>query len=296
MTLLDNLLIHPKTKKQAMIFLRSPANSLLILGGSGSGKLSLAKSLASELLGLHSPEQLSAYPYFFHAKKPADKQEISIDTIREIIRFMHLKTPGSGAVRRIVLIENAHYLSVEAQNALLKVLEEPNEDTVFLLTAPFQLSLLPTIVSRCQHIWTYPVTIQQSADYFGSRFSSNRLQTAWQLSQGSSALLEALLSDDKKHRLKQTVEQAKELLKQPRYSRLLTLDKLARNRDDFRLFLEALAKVLAALHHSALAKKSTEQANKILHDRKLVHASSDALDVNGNARLIALKLLLNLSI
>lgn len=51
---------------------------------------------------------------------------------------------------RIVVIENASVMTHEAQNALLKTLEEPPEEAILLLGAPSEANLLPTILSRCE--------------------------------------------------------------------------------------------------------------------------------------------------
>ena len=294
MNSLNNLLLHPKTKKQTSYYLRKPVSPLLILGERGSGKLGLAYSLAAAVLGLESSQKLASYPYFLHAKKPDGKQDISIDTIREINRIMSLKTPGGSAIRRVVLVEDAQNLSTEAQNAFLKLLEEPNDDTLFVLTAPSELSLLPTIVSRCQHIWVHGVSLSQADKFYGGRFSSKKMESAWRLSQGNSKLLDNLLKDEDSHPLKDAIAQVKDFLRQTKYERLLTLDKVSKNKDEFKVFLEALSKILAALHRSAIDKNRQKQAKTLISDRKLALDSLKALENNSNARLLCLNLLLNL--
>lgn len=294
MNSLATLLLHPKTRKQTVYYLQNPVSPLLILGERGSGKLNLAYSIARTILSLGSKQQLSSYPYFFHAKKPEDKQDISIDTIREINRFLRLKTPGDSPVRRVVLVEDSHFLSPEAQNALLKILEEPNNDTLFLLTAPYELSLLPTIASRCQHIWAHPVTIQQAEKFYGSGVGQKKMETAWRLSQGSASLLDALLSDEDSHPLKQAIEGAKTFLRQTKYERLMYVEKRHKNKEELSLFLEALAKILSALHRSSVGKNNSKQMKSLVSDRKLVLSCLRELNNNTNSRLLCLNLVLKL--
>lgn len=296
MKYLANIPLHPKTTKQVELFLQRPTSSLLILGGAGVGKVHIADFLALDLLGLKHQADLANYPYFFRVRREMAKQDISINIIRDIIKFLRLKTPGARGIRRVVLIENAQHLSVEAQNALLKVLEEPNDDTAFLLTAPYELSLLPTIVSRCQQIQVHPITLKQAASFYGNRFTARELESAWQLSQGHAALLDALLTDDNVHPLKQAVEQAKEFIKLNRYQRLLLLDSLAKDRDGFKLFLDALNKVLSALHRTSINKGNLKQVRKVLKDRQLVRRTELCLENNGNAKLICLDLVHNLNL
>lgn len=70
--------------------------------------------------------------------------EIRIDQIREL-----MSTPGNPSW----IIGQAHLMTREASNALLKILEEPRKNQFFILMAPHTRSLLPTLVSRCQRIF-----------------------------------------------------------------------------------------------------------------------------------------------
>ena len=76
--------------------------------------------------------------------------EYSIATVRQINKFLSQK-PISHSTK-VVLIINADLLLHEAQNALLKILEEPGLDNYFILTSDKPNSLLPTIISRCRVI------------------------------------------------------------------------------------------------------------------------------------------------
>jgi DNA polymerase III subunit delta' len=73
---------------------------------------------------------------------------IGIDAIRALRQESRLMLFGGGM--RVILISRADAMTVPAANSLLKLLEEPPEDTVILLTSPASGLLLPTIVSRCQ--------------------------------------------------------------------------------------------------------------------------------------------------
>ncbi len=80
---------------------------------------------------------------------------IKVGQIRELCRVLSLKPYE--AKRRVVIISDAHTLNPAAGNALLKVLEEPPDQTTLVLTAINASDLLPTIVSRCQHIRFNPI-------------------------------------------------------------------------------------------------------------------------------------------
>jgi len=81
---------------------------------------------------------------------------IRINQIRDICDTLSLK-PYEARLR-IVIISDAQAMNLQAANALLKVLEEPPDRTVLILTALQASDLLPTIVSRCQHIRFSPIS------------------------------------------------------------------------------------------------------------------------------------------
>lgn len=82
--------------------------------------------------------------------------QIKIAQIRSLIEDLAMKPYE--AKFRTVLISEAHCMNPEAGNALLKVLEEPPPRTILLLTAPQVSDLLPTVISRCQHIRFNPLS------------------------------------------------------------------------------------------------------------------------------------------
>ncbi|GAB4027042.1 MAG: hypothetical protein Fur0011_4160 [Candidatus Microgenomates bacterium] len=75
-----------------------------------------------------------------------DPTKIGIKAVQELVVSLSLSTPSP----RLIWIEEAQSLTVEASNALLKILEEPPSNTHIYLTCPSAVALLPTIRSRCQ--------------------------------------------------------------------------------------------------------------------------------------------------
>lgn len=84
------------------------------------------------------------------------KKIISISQIREM--RLKISAKPNEAAMRMVLILDAEFMNVQAQNALLKVLEEPPENTFFILSATRISPLLPTILSRCRQIRFKPLS------------------------------------------------------------------------------------------------------------------------------------------
>lgn len=83
-------------------------------------------------------------------KKTTLKQSIGIEEIKQFQQKLFLRPLRSEY--KAVIIYDAQTLTTEAQNAMLKILEEPPEQTLIILTAESTESMLPTILSRCSII------------------------------------------------------------------------------------------------------------------------------------------------
>ncbi len=100
-----------------------------------------------------SPDVLKMYP---------DKS-ISIVEVREVIKFLSKKpiqTPHN-----TVVIYDAHLLTIPAQNAILKILEEPPANSLIYLITTQPDQLIPTILSRCQIISTPYMSNKSNMSY-----------------------------------------------------------------------------------------------------------------------------------
>jgi len=117
-------------------------HAILFAGPEKVGK----KTLALELVKFIFKKEPTVHPDF-HFILPQDNI-IKINQIRELIWQLSLK-PYSGKIK-IGLIDNAHLMEVESQNALLKTLEEPKGDALLILISHRPNSLLRTILSRVQ--------------------------------------------------------------------------------------------------------------------------------------------------
>jgi DNA polymerase III subunit delta' len=94
--------------------------------------------------------------------EPADSGTIKLDQVREAIDRAAYR-PFEGR-RRVVIVDEADALNTEAQNALLKTLEEPPSASVFVLITDRPDILLPTVRSRCQRLRFGPLIAADVAD------------------------------------------------------------------------------------------------------------------------------------
>lgn len=126
------------------------AHALLFLGPEGAGQREAARELASKLLGV-PPEKAEGHPDFRAYSPPEDSRTFSLEEqIRPLIAEANLKPFQAPA--KVFVLEPAEALRDDAQNALLKTLEEPPPSTYFILIANAAEKLLPTVRSRMQTV------------------------------------------------------------------------------------------------------------------------------------------------
>lgn len=87
------------------------------------------------------------------------KREITVDDIRSGIQFLSLKSDSNQG--RILIINSADKMNENAANALLKILEEPPQNSVVFLLCQNMGKLLPTIKSRCRQIVIKPLSKEE---------------------------------------------------------------------------------------------------------------------------------------
>lgn len=90
---------------------------------------------------------IKSHPDIVYVAPPDGKKNILVDQIREIRADAFVK--AHSAEKKVFVIEHAHRMMPQAQNALLKVLEEPPANVIFILLVPSKTMLLDTIISRC---------------------------------------------------------------------------------------------------------------------------------------------------
>ena len=101
-----------------------------------------------------------------------DKKIVSIDQIRKM--GLKITSKPNEAKFRMVLILNADKMNTQAQNALLKMLEEPPLKTFFILIAQKSKALLPTIISRCRKIRFKPLSYNDIEQNLIKNFNIDR--------------------------------------------------------------------------------------------------------------------------
>ncbi|MDP2951505.1 MAG: AAA family ATPase [bacterium] len=136
------------------------SHSFVFSGQKGLGK----KELALELLKVLNGNQELKAPDLIEIKP--DKGFISIEQIENLQKDLAL-TPFQ-ANFKAVLISEAERMNKEAQNRLLKTLEDPVQKTIFILLTSKKDILLKTILSRCQEIRFFPLSFKKMEQLFST--------------------------------------------------------------------------------------------------------------------------------
>lgn len=231
---MQDLLLHPRTKTELRALLRDPPHALLFVAPTGSGKLTLATAWARELAAKAAVSVL----------EPDEKGTITI----EATRTLYQRTRAKQAGHQVVIIDHAEAMSGEAQNAFLKLLEEPRAGLTFILTTPHTEDLLPTILSRVQVVQVHPVPavqLMEAAKQHSPQLDQQALTQLLFVADGRPGVLMAALADDAVFAAhKQTMQRAKQLLGGTHYDRLALVQELSKDKLQLVATLEAMARML----------------------------------------------------
>lgn len=146
-------------------------HAMLFVGTSGIGKRTVAFAIAQALLCEKNPKACGVCGGCLRAEKAfhdgvgsegllsiaPEKNQIKIDQAKEILEFLNLRSLSKN---RVIIIDGADCLNPQAANSLLKVIEEPPQNTFFILMAPSPSHVISTIRSRSQIVRFSPLGLE----------------------------------------------------------------------------------------------------------------------------------------
>jgi len=269
---MPSVYIHPTTALQLDSLAADLPQSLLFTGPEGVGLTSVVTYLSDTL----KVKVITVLPEK-DEKVDLEKGVITVDIIRRL--YGTTKTIETGT--RLIVIDYVERMGIQAQNAFLKLLEEPGVNTHFVLLTHNDSKLLPTIRSRVQTVEVKPITAEQSAQLL-DELKVTDAQTRAQLlfiASGLPATLSALAGDnDAFEKRAQIVRDARMYLQGTVYERL----KIAlAYKDDRPKALLLLVDAMKQLQGSVAKGQGGDLVKKIgtllkVHER---------IEANGNIRL-----------
>ena len=141
-------------------------NKILFSGQKGIGKCTLAYHLSNYILSINEIDPYNfekkiindtnksfklvsnnSHPNFYLINLKDEKKSIEIEQVRKMINYTNMSSFNDGY--KIILIDDVENLNLNSVNALLKIIEEPNNKVLFFLIHDFQKKIFDTFKSRC---------------------------------------------------------------------------------------------------------------------------------------------------
>lgn len=270
----DPLLSSTTEHQIAELRVRLP-QAVLLKGPNGVGLSTIARSIAGHnLASLITPTSTDNEP------SPDGEGEIRVIQIRNLA----ILTRGKSNSEQVFIIDNADHMNESAQNAFLKLLEEPNQSVKFILTAHAPDRLLPTITSRLQHIIVSPLSTEQTIDFLKSNtdVTGRERDQLLFLAEGLPAEIVRLTAS--RAYFDQTVAittDARNLISGSSNAKLATVTKYFSDRTGAKILIGQTLKILDRTFLSKPDKQTRDKLQKLLY-------IYDKLELNTNIRLTLL--------
>lgn len=270
-------LIHPASDLMLSLMMKDLPQSLLLTGPVGVGLGTIARYVGGQI----GDVTLTIMPEK-DDKIDIEKGVISVDSIRRLFD----QTRSIQAGKLVIVIDYAERMGHRAQNAFLKLLEEPGRGVYFILATHTASKLLTTITSRAEIIDIRPITRKQSEanlDALDITDTQRRTQLLF-MAEGLPAELSRLTASDVYFEAQATiVRDARDLLQATVYKKLTIAQRYKDNREGTLRLLTTTLKIL----HRSISQKPSEslikQIDGILFAYQQIYA-------NGNIRLCLARL------
>ncbi|MES2876416.1 MAG: AAA family ATPase [Patescibacteria group bacterium] len=263
------LRVAPATRRLLTNLSGDVPHALLLSGATGVGLATLASHIAENegrLLAHIRPES-----------KSTALASISVERIREL--YVETKSRLEGL--NFVIIDDADTMNTSAQNALLKLLEEPNQSIRFILTSHSPDMLLPTIRSRTQQFTVPVIDLLESKRLLKELKVVDALdeQRLLFVAQGLPAELARLSSKESDFKLlTERVQAARQLVEGSSYQRLALAMSYSGDRQQAVRFIDT---VILLLRRTLSSKPDTDTLRMI----ERMTDASQAIRANGNIKL-----------
>ena len=245
----------------------------IIAGTDGIGKSNLANKFARNILG-----KLEDKDYVDIINYRCKKASFGVDDVREIVEEIN-KKPFEGD-KKVIIIYDGNKLTVQAQNALLKTIEEPPNGVYIILLCESLELILDTIKSRCQIYKLSPLTKGEISSYLSNmndEFSKDEINAAISYSQGVPGKAEAFLKDSSLRELRNTLVELLFLLTKSSSMELLDFEtKIVAFKDK----KEDILNILASFIRDIIVYKEINDDNGIINGDKIESIKKLAIEMS----------------
>lgn len=261
---IDQLVLHPRARASLQSIETNPPHASLLTGPSGVGLKTIAKVLASsgQLQSLLEPVKKST------GEVDELTGTISVASIRQLYELLRSKQPG----RRFIIIDNAERLSLGAQSAFLKLLEEPVPGVHFILTSHYPDQILTTVRSRAQAIavpLADAVAMQKLEISLG--LDETALRQLKYVASGRPALMKRLIAEpDSFENLKLVISDALSLLGGDNYQRYVIAYKYGASAAKALEMIDTLILVLKTSLHRTPSARQVDLLDKLARSEMLI--------------------------
>lgn len=276
-------LLHPSTLAKLKRLIDQPSQSVLLLGDINSEKSSLALHIAEQVLkDKLTPDRLLNI-------LSNEQGSIGIDKIQQVHGFAkHLYKKSS--IQQVVIVHEATAMTMEAQNALLKILEEPPKHLMIILTASQTKLLLPTIKSRVLTLRVINPTWDQVKESF-ENYDQEKVEQTYLLADGSMRMIESLLQPQE-NVYSNSLELAKKLISSDYYTRLSLGKEFLDDRNSAKRITDSIVRVLRMLIR--IRSKQGKFNKNLINRLSIALEVREGLETNSNLKLQYMKLMSNI--
>ncbi|MBW3538481.1 hypothetical protein KY386_03250 [Candidatus Parcubacteria bacterium] len=247
-----DLLLHPATASQLEAVAAHPHAAYIFTGPRHIGKLSAALLLAQRLNcadgggdGCRGCSLIAAGNHpDVTLVSPTDKASTGIAQVQALQQAVSL-TRYDSLGKRVVVVESGDSLTTEAQNCLLKTIEEPPLGTVMILLTEQLTSLLVTVRSRCQVVQFRPLSADRIGTYLRSQLAleADKASHIALLAAGSVGLATSLARDSELYESYRQAElMAERIGRSSRFERLVLAQELAQSSVDVERLVSTLTR------------------------------------------------------
>jgi DNA polymerase-3 subunit delta' len=206
---------HDKNKKFFSTIIKSGqiSHAYLFYGQDMIGKKTFALDLYKIINNRSEILATDADVKILSPKKDDGGAEIYIEEIRNVKKFLSLKS--NLGPYKYVIIDDADTLTIEASNALLKILEEPQKKTILILISSKPKQILPTIISRCSAIKFNSVADNLIADYLAeNKIKKEDKDFISKIANGRLGWIIRVIMADELNDIKKSIEELNKICKQ----------------------------------------------------------------------------------